>query len=127
MRARARIPLRSSPLVSALLRPARLLVGRLLKFYALRQASEALAPTEEVEKARLTQLTFEGLTLELTTIELGPEPAFGGRLERKVWSTSVLFEEPCNCPEEVEEELIQMFSEERAPDRSQDFVDVGQH
>jgi hypothetical protein len=101
--------------------------GRLLKFYALSQASEALSPTEEVEKARLTQLTFEGLTLELTTIELGPEPAFGGRLERKVWSTSVLFEEPCNCPDEVEEELIQMFSEERAPDRSQDFVDVGQH
>ena len=127
MRARARIPLGIAlsprPLTC---RPLACLV-RLLKFYTLSQASEALSPTEEVEKARLTQLTFEGLTLELTTIELGPEPAFGGRLERKVWSTSVLFEEPCNCPEEVEEELIQMFSEERAPDRSQDFVDVGQH
>ena len=107
-----------------------------------------------MEKARLTQLTFEGLTLELTTIELGPEPAFGGRLERKVWSTSVLFEEPCNCAaqvgrpqrngtltahtttsanvcrpaaspaSQVEEELIQMFSQERAPDRSQDLADI---
>ena len=125
MRVRARIPLGIS-LSSHPPTPLACLV-RLLKFYALSQASEALSPTEEVEKARLTQLTFEGLTLELTTIELGPEPAFGGRLERKVWSTSVLFEEPCNCPEEVEEELIQMFSEERAPDRSQDFVDVGQH
>ena len=86
--------------------------SRMVKFYALRHASEAIAPMEEVERARLTQLTFEGLTLELTTVDLAVESA-NGRLERKVWSTSVLFPMPCNDPYEVEEALIRMFAEER--------------
>jgi hypothetical protein len=83
---------------------------RLLKYYALRHAREALSPTEEVDKARLTQLTFEGLTLELTTVEYAGDEA-EGRLKRTVWATSVLFAAPCSCAEEVEERLIVMFEE----------------
>ena len=33
--------------------------GKLLRFYALKHAREALAPTEQVEQAKLTQLTFD--------------------------------------------------------------------
>ena len=33
--------------------------GKLLRFYALKHAREALSPTEQVEQAKLTQLTYE--------------------------------------------------------------------
>ena len=88
--------------------------GKLLKFYALRQAREAFSPTEECERARLTQLNFDGLSLELETIELGDE-SVGQRMQRRKWSTSVLFDTPCTSPEEVEDRLVGMFAE-RADD-----------
>ena len=87
--------------------------SRLLKFYALRHLREELSPTEEVDKARMTQVTFEGITLELTTVDLGVAQ-LSGRLERQVWSTSVLFPVKCRSPDEVEDQLIQMFSGEPA-------------
>ena len=45
--------------------------GKLLRFYALKHAREALTPTEQVEHAAMTQLTYEGLSLELTTLDIG--------------------------------------------------------
>jgi hypothetical protein len=87
--------------------------GRLLKFYALRHAHDALSDTEELERARLTQLTFNGLTLELTTVELGA--SLERRLQRSVWSTSLLFNEICTDAEQVEEQLVSMFMEEQSP------------
>ena len=96
--------------------------GRLLKFYCRVHAGEALSPTEEVEKARLTQLTFEGLTLELTTIDLGPLSQ-NSRLERKVWSTSVLFPARCTCAEQVEEQLIELFSADAEPETSSELAE----
>ena len=81
--------------------------GRLLKFYALTQGSDALSPYEEVEKASMTQLTFEGFTLELTTVDLS-----GQSLSRKVWTTSIIFDLPCDSAEMVEQKLIDMFSDD---------------
>ena len=43
---------------------------KLLRFYALKHAREALSPTEQVDAAKMTQLTFEGLSLELTTLDV---------------------------------------------------------
>ena len=40
--------------------------GKLLRFYALKHA--CLSQTEQVEQATLTQLTFEGISLDLTTL-----------------------------------------------------------
>ena len=90
--------------------------GRLMKFYAMRQV--ALSPTESVDRAVLTQLTYAGLTLELTTVDYArmDEPCAaaeggseGGGLDRRVWSTSVLFPRSCGTAEQVEGELIDMF------------------
>ena len=39
--------------------------GHLLKYYALRHGRSAFSPTEQLERARLTQLTYEGLSLEV--------------------------------------------------------------
>jgi len=91
--------------------------GRLLKFYAIKHASEALSPTEQVERATVTQLTFEGLSLELNTVDVtGYSLDFDMKTRRKVWSTSVLFERPCNNADEVECRLIEMFqSNQPAP------------
>ena len=88
-------------------------LSHLLKYYALRHGREAFSPTEQLETAKLTQLTFEGLSLEVETLELMEEDvAFGGRATnrspRKFWSFALLFERPCADAEEVETSLIQM-------------------
>ena len=57
------------------------------------------APTEQIERATLTQLNFEGLSLECETIVLG-EDAVGETIQRRRWSTSVLYDRPCTSPEE---------------------------
>ena len=88
--------------------------GRLLKYYALRLAREAFAPSEQLERATLTQLNFEGLSLACETLLLGDE-AFGDKLERRRWSTSVLFDSPCATAEEVEDRLVAMFAEAEEP------------
>ena len=48
-------------------------LSHLLKYYALRHGREAFSPTEQLETARLTQLTFEGISLEVETLELMEE------------------------------------------------------
>jgi len=75
-------------------------LSHLLKYYALRHGREAFSPTEQLEKAKLTQLTFEGLSLEVETLELMEDDvSFGGRATnrspRKFWSFALLFETPC--------------------------------
>ena len=85
--------------------------GKLLKFYALRHLRDAFAPTEQLEKATLTQLNFEGLSLECETILLSDEE-LGGVLKRFRWSGSVLYDTPCRSAEEVEDRLIAMFTDE---------------
>ena len=45
--------------------------GELLKYYALRHGRSAFSPTEQLEKARLTQLNYEGLSLEVEGLGLG--------------------------------------------------------
>lgn len=85
--------------------------GKLLKFYALRHLRDAFAPTEQLEKATLSQLNFEGLSLECETILLGDEE-LGGVLKRFRWSGSVLYDTPCRSAEEVEDRLIAMFTDE---------------
>lgn len=95
--------------------------GKLLKYYALRHASQALSPLEQVERAHLTQLTFEGLLLELTTVDFAEGE--GERINRRVWSTSIMFHRPCASTADVEEALIAMFSvdgsrEQMQPDAS---------
>ena len=85
--------------------------GKLLKFYALRHLRDAFAPTEQLEKATLTQLNFEGLSLECETILLSDEE-LGGVLKRFRWSGSVLYDTPCRSAEEVEDQLIAMFTDE---------------
>lgn len=82
----------------------------LLKYYALVHAPESIGDTEELEKARLTQLTFEGLSLELTTIDLTYDD-IGGRIKRSTSSTSILFPQSCSDADQVETELIAMFSD----------------
>jgi hypothetical protein len=86
--------------------------GKLLRFYALKHAREALSQTEQVEQAKLTQLTFEGLSLELTTLDAGAASAgayslelqdeeFGASVTRQTWSTSILFANRCQSADEV--------------------------
>ena len=82
----------------------------------LRQEASTLRDTlaardEELEQARMSQLNFDGLTLELTTVDVGA--ALDGRLRRSVFSTSLLFARPCTCAEHVEEQLVSMFMEEQ--------------
>jgi hypothetical protein len=71
------------------------------------RAGGFVGPSEELESARLTQLTFEGLTLELKTVDLGS--GFDTRMRRALTSTSVLFDSPCHCADQVQEKLIAMF------------------
>mmetsp|Transcript_31206 Transcript_31206/g.104248 ORF Transcript_31206/g.104248 Transcript_31206/m.104248 type:complete len:359 (+) Transcript_31206:509-1585(+) len=85
--------------------------GKLLRFYALKYATDALAPTEQVEQATMTQLNFEGLSLEVTTIDasgysldLGEAPA-----QQQTWSASILFPRRCFAAAEVEDMLFYMF------------------
>jgi len=91
---------------------------RHLRYYALKYAAEALAPTETVEMARLTQITFQGLSLELTTLDMG-----GYSLEldqtttrRQVWQTSIIFPNVCASADDVENELIRMVTEDGEAD-----------
>lgn len=72
-----------------------------------RVAGNVMGPTEELEAAKLTQLTFEGFSLELRTLDLAD--TFDSHLKRSVVSTSVLFDRRCMCPDDVEEQLIAMF------------------
>ena len=84
--------------------------GKLLRFYALKHAREALSQTEQVEQAKLMQLTFEGLSLELTTLDVGTYSLeFGESVTRQTWSTSILFANRCQSADEVENMLVQMF------------------
>ena len=81
--------------------------SRLLKFYALKYAGDAIGPTEELESVRLTQLTYVGLCLEMKSLDLGNE--FGSHLKRTVTDSCVIFDTPCTNPSEVEEKLIDLF------------------
>lgn len=83
--------------------------GKLLRFYALKHARDALSPTEQVENAKMAQLTFEGLSLELTTLDISAYALDATSLKRKTWSTSILFANRCQSADEVERTLIQMF------------------
>ena len=89
--------------------------GKLLRFYALKHSrlerSRFLSPTETVEQSKITQLTFEGLSLELTTLDMGAYSLeFGeARVARQTWSTSILFASPCHSADEVENSLLRMF------------------
>ena len=53
--------------------------GGLLKYYALRHGRAAFSPTEQLERARLTQLTYEGLSLEVEGLGLGLTRGGGAR------------------------------------------------
>ena len=82
--------------------------GKLLRFYALKHA--CLSQTEQVEQATLTQLTFEGISLDLTTLEVGAYSLeLGEKVLRQTWSTSILFANRCQSAEEVENMLVMMF------------------
>ena len=72
-------------------------------------ARDALSPTEQVENAKMAQLTFEGLSLELTTLDISAYALDATSLKRKTWSTSILFANRCQSADEVERTLIQMF------------------
>mmetsp|Transcript_35533 Transcript_35533/g.86356 ORF Transcript_35533/g.86356 Transcript_35533/m.86356 type:complete len:264 (+) Transcript_35533:67-858(+) len=85
--------------------------GKLLKYYALRHAKDALSPTEEVERAHLTQLTFEGLTLKLNTAELASAITGSERLTRRSFDVCILFESPCASAADAEDRLIAMFAQ----------------
>ena len=83
--------------------------GKLLRFYALKHARSALSPTEQVERATMSQLTFEGLSLELTTLDVAALDSSACTLRRKTWSASILFDNRCQSPYEVESMLIRLF------------------
>ena len=90
--------------------------GSLLKYYAVRHAREAFAPTEEVLSARMTQLTFEGLSLEVETRDvlgemLSDDAGAGsaGR-HRSTTDVSILFDSPTASAEQTEDALIRMFA-----------------
>ena len=83
---------------------------KLLRYCALRHARGAFEPMEQLESARLTQLNFEGLSLACETIVLADE-AMGERIERRRWSTSVLFDGPCTSAAEVEDRIVAMLHE----------------
>ena len=53
--------------------------GELLKYYALRHGRAAFSPTEQLKRARLTQLTYEGLSLEVQGLGLGLPRGGGAR------------------------------------------------
>ena len=58
--------------------------AKLLKYYALRHARDAFSPSEELLQATLTQLTFEGLCLELETVDLASSLGEESMVRRKV-------------------------------------------
>ena len=66
--------------------------SRLLKFYALKYAGDAIGPTEELESVRLTQLTYVELCLEMKSLDLGNE--FGSHL-KLLTDSCVIFDTPC--------------------------------
>ena len=83
--------------------------------YALRHAKDAFTPGEQLDRALLTQLTFEGLCLDLETVDL----MRGESLVRRRFGVCVLFAQPCTSAAETEDQLIAMFAVEGAADEEE--------
>lgn len=93
-----------------------------LRLLALTHARDALAPTEELEKAQMSQVCFEGFTLQLVATDLAhwSEQSLA---EGSLWSeagskglrrrseVSILFDLPCTSEEEVEDKIVELTME----------------
>ena len=71
-----------------------------LRYFALVYAKECIAE-EELERANLVVLTYEGLTLELLSRDLVTQ-------SRRLSEVSILFSKSCANADEVEEEIVEM-------------------
>ena len=71
-----------------------------LRYFALVYAKECLRE-EELERANLVVLTYEGLTLELLSRDLVTQ-------SRRLSEVSILFSKSCANADEVEEEIVEM-------------------
>jgi hypothetical protein len=74
----------------------------------------------------MTQLTFEGLTLEMSTLDIGPTPlGENQRSARRTCEVSLLFDEPCASADDTEDRLVAMLEEEpagRGPDAGRELA-----
>jgi len=96
---------------------------KLLKYYAYRHARDAFSASEELLSAKMIQLTFEGLSLEVESIELADamlaEPqTTTSAFQRRRTQVSILFDSPCESTEQVEDKLIGMFAYEETGEAS---------
>jgi len=83
-----------------------------LKWYAFTSLEDAMDSVIQVDAARLTQLNYEGFTIELDTTDARLKNRMTNRRVTctQVWSVSVAFDEPCTSPEGVEKEIIKLLT-----------------
>jgi len=88
-----------------------------LRLMALTHAREVISSTEELEKAEMTQICFEGFTLQLVSSDLSAwsaqaEKERQGTVEplglRKTSEISMIFDPPCTSEEEVEDRIVEL-------------------
>ena len=77
-------------------------------------AREAFRPTECLERAQMTQLCYDGFTVQMKTADLlesavMEDPDAG--IRRRLSEVSLLFDPPCNSNTEVEDRILKMCLE----------------
>jgi hypothetical protein len=85
-----------------------------LRMLVLTHARDAISPTEELEKAQMTQMCFEGFTVQLVALDLWSHESHDGWGHgsevglRKTSELSLLFDPPCGCEAEVEDRIVEL-------------------
>jgi hypothetical protein len=82
-----------------------------LRMLMLTHAREVISPTEELEHAQMTQMCFEGFTVQLVAIDLWSHEARGYEDQvglRTTSEVSLLFDPPCRCEAEVEDRIVEL-------------------
>ena len=75
-------------------------------------AREMLRPTESLERAQMTQLCYDGFTMQVVSSDLleaaAAADADAQGIRRRLSEVSVLFESPCASADEVEDQIVAM-------------------
>mmetsp|Transcript_146505 Transcript_146505/g.255564 ORF Transcript_146505/g.255564 Transcript_146505/m.255564 type:complete len:352 (+) Transcript_146505:53-1108(+) len=82
-----------------------------LKYYVVKHMQDALGDVSDIGDIRMTQLNYEGFTVEIESTNYRSKKSEGSKkkLVQLTWSVSQLFDKPCTSPEEVEQQLMEMF------------------
>lgn len=84
-----------------------------LRMLVLTHARDVISPNDELEQALMTQMCYEGFTVQLVAIDLWSHDTHGRGHDaevglRKTYEVSLLFYPPCRCESEVEDRIIEL-------------------